>query len=443
MAKDKLTQYDSTASNNTDVGGISVAEGMLPSGVNNAIREQMSHLADFAAGTSGVDVLKFQDDTDTNSIKLQAPSSVTTNTTFTLPDGDGSADQVLKTDGSGQLDWVDQTAVAANPNLIINGAMTVDQRNSGSSLTVPSGGGHSLDRWAHYSAQASKFTIQQSTETPTEYKNSLLVTSSSAYTVGASESFSVRQYIEGQNIAHLEFGNSNAKTVTLSFWVRSSLTGSFGGVLWDGAAGTSFYPFSYTISSANTWEQKTVTIAGRQSGTWATDNTVGAVVQFALGTGSNFVGTADAWSSSQILAPTGSTDVVATSGATWYITGVKLEVGSSSTSFIHEDIGTTLAKCQRYYNRLGLFFARSRLENVSSQNPDFVTTITFPPMRDAPTINTYTDANYSSSGTTSTGGSALSFTNISNQSANASMNSGSSGAQNISNSAYLELDKEL
>ena len=105
MAKDKLTQYDATASNNTDVGGISVAEGMLPSGVNNAIREQMSHLADFAAGTSGVDVLKLQDDTDTNSIKLQAPSAVTADTTFTLPDGDGTDGQAILTDGAGTLNW--------------------------------------------------------------------------------------------------------------------------------------------------------------------------------------------------------------------------------------------------------------------------------------------------------------------------------------------------
>jgi len=349
MAKDKLTDYDATASNNTDVGGISVAEGMLPSGVNNAIREQMSHLADFASGTSGVDVLKLQDDTDTNSIKLQAPASVTADTTFTMPDGDGSADQVLKTDGAGQLGWADRHA---NPSLIINGAMTIDQRNSGSSLTVPSGGGYSLDRWAYYSAQASKFTIQQSTETPTGYKNSLLVTSSSAYTVGASESFSVRQYIEGQNIAHLEFGNSNAKTVTLSFWVRSSLTGSFGGVFWDGVAGTSFYPFSYTISSADTWEQKTVTIDGRQSGTWATDITAGAAVQFSLGAGSSLLGTADAWTSSEILAPTGSTDVVATSGATWHLTGVQLEVGETATPFDHSrSYGEELALCQRYYQQ--------------------------------------------------------------------------------------------
>lgn len=105
MAKDKLTQYDTTASNNTDVGGISVAEGMLPSGVNNAIREQMSHLADFAAGTSGVDVLKLQDDTDTNSIKLQAPASVTTTVTLTLPDGDGTTGQTIVTDGAGTLSW--------------------------------------------------------------------------------------------------------------------------------------------------------------------------------------------------------------------------------------------------------------------------------------------------------------------------------------------------
>ncbi len=105
MAKDKLTDYDATASNNSDVGGVNTAEGMLPSKVNDAIRELMSHLADFSGGTTGVDVLNLQDDDNSASIKFQAPSAVTTTVTFTLPDGDGSNGQTLLTNGSGTLSW--------------------------------------------------------------------------------------------------------------------------------------------------------------------------------------------------------------------------------------------------------------------------------------------------------------------------------------------------
>lgn len=106
MAKDKLTEYDSTAANNTVVGDVNLAESsMLPSDVNNAIREVLSHLKNFAAGTDGIDVLSLADDDASASIKFQAPSAVTTTVTFTLPDGDGSSGQTLLTNGSGTLSW--------------------------------------------------------------------------------------------------------------------------------------------------------------------------------------------------------------------------------------------------------------------------------------------------------------------------------------------------
>lgn len=111
MAKDKLNQYSATAASNTDVGGVDLGEGtMAVSDINDAMRELMSHLAEFQDGTAGIDVLSFTDDTDTNQIKFQAPTSVTTTTTFTLPDGDGSAGSVLETDGSGTLSWGTGTA---------------------------------------------------------------------------------------------------------------------------------------------------------------------------------------------------------------------------------------------------------------------------------------------------------------------------------------------
>ena len=238
-------------------------------------------------------------------------------------------------------------------NRLINSAMVIDQRNAGAAVTPSSTGGtYILDRWNTFNSQASKFTFQQnagSVTPPVGFKNYFGATSLSAYTVGASESFSVRQFIEGYNASDLSFGTANASIVTLSFWVRSSLTGSFGGALHNGA--DRFYPFSYTISSANTWEQKTVTVTGDTSGTWSTTTGTGLAVQFSLGAGASVSGTAGAWTGSTALQPTGSTSVVGTNGATFYITGVQLEKGSTATSFDYRPYGTELVLCQRYYQK--------------------------------------------------------------------------------------------
>jgi hypothetical protein len=238
-------------------------------------------------------------------------------------------------------------------NRIINGAMVIDQRNAGASVTNAVGGNvYAVDRFDMFGSQASKFTAQQnaaSVTPPAGFKTYLGITSSSAYTVGASESFSVRQRIEGFNTADLDFGSASASTITFSFWVRSSLTGAFGGCFYN-ANGDRFYPFTYSISSANTWEQKTVTVAGDTTGTWAgATNGIGLVAQFSLGAGASVSGTAGAWTGSAALQPTGSTSVVGTNGATWYITGVQLEKGSTATSFDYRPFGTELALCQRYF----------------------------------------------------------------------------------------------
>jgi hypothetical protein len=232
-------------------------------------------------------------------------------------------------------------------NRIINGAMMIDQRNAGASVT-PANGQYTLDRWFFSVSQTSKLTSQQSTTAPTGFKNSILVTSSSAYTVGASEIFLLRQNIEGNNIADLAWGTASAQSVTLSFWVRSSLTGTFGGAFRNSAANR-FYPFSYTISSANTFEYKTVTIAGDTSGTWATDNTSGIELIFSLGAGSTVSGTAGSWGSTAYYSATGATSVVGTNGATFYITGVQLEAGTNASPFERIDYGRQLIQCQRYY----------------------------------------------------------------------------------------------
>jgi hypothetical protein len=234
-------------------------------------------------------------------------------------------------------------------NRIINGDMRIDQRNNGASIT-PSDAAYGLDRWSFRLSQPSKFTTQQNAggaTPPTGFTNYLGVTSSSAYTVGASEFFTLVQYIEGYNLADLAWGTASAQTVTLSFWVRSSLTGTFGGSF-NNTNNARSYPFTFSISAANTWEQKTVVVPGDTSGTWDTTTGRGVGVRFNLGAGASFSGTAGSWSGSTFFAPTGAVSVVGTNGATFYITGVQLEVGSVATPFERRPYGTELALCQRY-----------------------------------------------------------------------------------------------
>jgi hypothetical protein len=235
-------------------------------------------------------------------------------------------------------------------NRIINGDMRIDQRNAGASVTPTVDGQYgSCDRWNYWLSQASKFSAQQSSTAPTGFSNSLLITSLSAYSVTGNDYFSVNQKIEGFNFADMMWGTANAQTVTLSFWVRSSLTGTFGGAMTNSAFNRS-YPFSYTINAANTWEQKTVTIAGDQSGTWiGATNGVGAIAQFNLGSVASKLGTANTWAGAWYTGSTGATSVVGTSGATFYITGVQLEAGSVASPFERRDYGRELMMCQRYY----------------------------------------------------------------------------------------------
>jgi hypothetical protein len=232
-------------------------------------------------------------------------------------------------------------------NRIINGNMVIDQRNAGASVT-PTATVYTLDRWQLPIAQASKLSIQQNAGAvtpPAGFSNYLGLTSLSAYSITSTDYFLLTQAIEGYNISDLAWGTASAQSVTLSFWVRSSLTGTFGGVVTNG---TRAYPFTYSISAANTWEYKTVVVPGDTSGTWATNNTTGLIVQFGLGVGSNRSGTAGAWATGTLNSATGATSVVGTNGATFYITGVQLEKGATATSFDVRDYGRELMMCQRY-----------------------------------------------------------------------------------------------
>jgi hypothetical protein len=278
-------------------------------------------------------------------------------------------------------------------NRIINSNMAIDQRNAGASVTLGSGAVYNLDRWVVFSQAASKFTVQQnagSVTPPVGFTNYLGLTVASAVSLASTDQYMLQQRIEGYNVADLGFGTANAKTVTLSFQVYSSLTGTFGGVLSNSAENRN-YPFTYTISSANTWTTASVTIAGDTTGTWLTTNGVGLWLKLNLGTGATYSGTAGAWSASSYLSSvTGSVNVVSTAGATFYITGVMLEVGTQATTFTTAggSYGAELQLCYRYcynlYTGANLFYAQGNYYTGT----EVLTIIPFPvTMRTTPTIS--------------------------------------------------------
>jgi hypothetical protein len=261
----------------------------------------------------------------------------------------------VSVNGTTGIVFNDATTQATAPkvgmvNRIINGACVIAQRTTGSLTNDSSVALYPVDRFFIYGNVSSKFTAQQnagSVTPPVGFTNYLGITSLSSYSVGASDANILGQGIEGFNIADLGWGTANAQPVTLSFWVRSSLTGTFGGAVQNNAQNRS-YPFSYTISSANTWELKSITIVGDTTGTWVTNNGKGIQLTFGLGVGSTGSGTAGAWAASNFSSATGATSVVGTNGATFYITGVQLEKGSTATSFDYRPYGVEDILCKRY-----------------------------------------------------------------------------------------------
>ena len=239
----------------------------------------------------------------------------------------------------------------SNRNLLINGDMQISQRN-GTTSTAYTNAQYSLDRWQIVNDNASsRFTTQQVTDAPVGFYHSLKMTSSSAHTPLSGEVFGVGQKIEGYNTNWLEFGTSNAKSITISFFVKSSLTGTFGGSVLNNGM-TRGFPWTYTISSANTWERKTVTVVGCPDGTWDPFNTTGIRVHWSMGAHANRSDTAGQWSSTTYsFHPTGATDVVATNGATLQITGCQVEVGDTATTYEHRIYAEELTRCQRYYQK--------------------------------------------------------------------------------------------
>ena len=373
---DSVDAIFAAAGTGTSVG-LNVGSGKKLKIVGDVIDTNGNELLKVSATTSAVNEVTLANAATGVAPTLTA-SGDDTNIGFKLV-AKGTGEITAKVNGS---DVFNASSNFGFKNRIINGAMVIDQRNAGASVTLTSGGIYTVDRFDGVEDTDGAMTAQQNTSAPTGFINSLKLTTTTADgTLGATQYATFRQFIEGYNIADLGWGTASASAVTLSFWVRSSLTGTFGGALANSAFNRS-YPFTYSISVADTWEQKTITIAGDTSGTWLTTNGIGIRVQFGLGAGSTYSGTAGAWAALGYISATGATSVVGTNGATFYITGVQLEKGSTATSFDYRPYGTELSLCQRYYETYSNGTGTGAIyEGLGGQFPNSTTFRSFVPFK--------------------------------------------------------------
>lgn len=341
---DSIDAVFAAAGTGTSVG-LNIGSGKKLKIVGDVIDTNGNELLKVSATASAVNEL-----TVTNAAAGSAPrlsaSGDDTNIAVRLA-GKGTGDVVAQVNGS---DVWSASSSFGFKNRIINGGMVIAQR--GTSASPTSGGYFTVDRWRF--GQASSYaasltpTISQSSVAPSGFANSFLYTNGTGAAPTSPQLIAFDQYIEGLNCADLEFGSASAATVTVSFWVRASVTGTYAVSLANSDINRS-YVATYTINAANTWEQKSVTIAGDTSGTWLKTNGIGIAVRFAVGGGSGVQTTAGAWQAGNFFTTSACTNLTATSGATFYITGVQLERGSTATSFDFRPYGTELALCQRYY----------------------------------------------------------------------------------------------
>jgi hypothetical protein len=327
----------------------------------------------------------------TGTLSISSPNT-NSDRTINLPDASGTVqlEGAAVNIGGNNISAVNSLGFR---NRIINGDMRIDQRNAGAAVTTYFD--YPVDRFQvarGAGTENATFSAQRSTDAPSggSFTNSLQFTVTAAETsIAADERVDIRQRIEGFNFADLGFGVAGASPVTLSFWVRSSLTGTFGGALQNAASNRS-YPYTYTISAANTWEYKTVAITGDTTGTWVKDNGNGLTVFWSLGAGTNRVGTAGAWNSNNNTGATGQVQLISTNGATWQVTGVQLEAGSVATPFERRDYGRELMMCQRYLKKV--LSGKTGTGGIISSGAQLSTTGAFlgyvcnPPMRAAPTV---------------------------------------------------------
>lgn len=285
-------------------------------------------------------------------------------------------------------------AAAASPfslkNRIINGDMVIDQRNAGASVALTGSSRYAVDRFiSFYTSPGGAATAQQSSVAPSGFNNSLLYSVTTGASIINGDYNCIQQNIEGFNVADLVWGTASARTVTLSFWVRSSLTGTFGGSLVN-SAGNRSYVYTYTISAANTWEYKTITIAGDTSGTWLKNNGTGISVYWNMGFQSgSLTSTTNTWLAGSFTGAVGNVTPSTTTGATFYITGVQLERNTTATPFEWIPYGMELMLCQRYYQTFGGDYAYYRFG--SGQNNQTITNVSIipfvVPMRASPTMS--------------------------------------------------------
>jgi hypothetical protein len=329
-----------------------------------------------------------------------AASAYSSATTVRLLLDSGALDGTISAVAYGVVSFSNTSAPTLAPgrNRIINGDMRVYQR--GATVTVNSASNvYTLDRWyAAGQATDGVFTVERDTTAPAGFSHSLLVTVTTAdASIGVAQTYLVAQKIEGFNVADFAFGTANAKTVTVSFQVRSSVTGTFSGSLMNSAADRS-YPFSFVISSANTWETKSVPIVGDTSGTWLKDSGIGLRLQIAIGSGTDYLGTAGAWTGSLKVGVTGQTNLIATNGATFRLGAVQIESGAVATPFEYREYADQLAACQRYFESVPYpaFYLPS-----TTATEMYIPAYLKVTKRGTPTITlpSSTDAGYNASGT--------------------------------------------
>jgi hypothetical protein len=252
------------------------------------------------------------------------------------------------TTGITNLPSINSGQLAGNRNKIINGAMEINQRGT---AAVATDGAMISDRWKMTEAGGGNMTCQVVADAPASFRNSIKAIASTADDCSqAADEYRILHRIEGNNVVDLYYGASGAKTTTLSFWVKSSLTGNFPVGLENGASNRTHVK-QYTINSADTWEKKSVTFVGDETGTWLLTNGVGLMVNFILGAGTNYAGTIDSWQGSRLYRGSSSVQMMATVNATWFVTGVQLEVGSTDTDFEYKSFNEELVLCQRYFSK--------------------------------------------------------------------------------------------
>lgn len=355
MAKNSIRDFDNTASNNTDIQSVDISEGCSPAGINNAIREVMADLADVNDGTVALESPK-ADSLSTDTISEKTSDNGVVIDSVTLKDGEVGT---TSSPATAQLSSINGGQIGGRRNFIYNGAMTVNQRGD---ETGHSGVAYILDRWEvkMFNTGSGTVDVSQNTDAPNGFFQSMKVETNVADTTqDTNAQFFVQQQIEAQDINHFKFYESSPDSVTISFWVKSNLTGSFPMALKlsdnnsaDNNTNTRIYNTTYSISTADTWEKKTTTITldSSTSETKPTGNNFGMALVFWLAAGSNRDGAnADVWEGNgNATIAADNLDLLANAANEWYVTGVQIEKGSTATEFEHRSFGEELALCQRY-----------------------------------------------------------------------------------------------